>query len=196
VSDEIEEVIARHFQEADAERMRKAPRHTLVPPEKYARLQSSLAECEAERDRLRGVLDHLKSMASNILKMTPRNNADHGMRGVAQSFMVQLEAPSSTPARDEGLPVTEEWLRSLGGSDKGLMGLTWLLPPCEPDAAIGELCVAPMDDGWSICIVQGVPDDAETFDDHVSLTSIPLNFTQGRFLSLLKALGIPAKETR
>lgn len=67
--------------------------------------------------------------------------------------------------------ITEDSLVADGWSI-GTLFASKLLPPID-DGAIIELRVMPHDndiDGWSVGLVQGVPDDPTVADDHVELT--------------------------
>ena len=86
-------------------------------------------------------------------------------------------------------PVTEDWLRQTGWSFDTLSA-SKLIPSRESGAAITEVRIeAGTDRGWSVSLLQGMPDDPHCGDDHVCLTGLPDILTRGQLTLLLAALG-------
>jgi hypothetical protein len=97
---------------------------------------------------------------------------------------------------DDAEPITVEWMDCVRMQERGLRGMTMLLPPATDGHAIAELCIAPADadDEWTVTLIQGVPDDPTVADDHVLLSSLPLKLTRGHVRRMVAALGIELRE--
>ena len=97
--------------------------------------------------------------------------------------------------RDDSNLVTEEWLGSIGFST-GSMSMSKLIHP-HCSGAIIELTATPDAEpgtGWMLALLQGYPDDVNSPDDHVAITSLPKEITRGHVRRLLEALS-PGGET-
>jgi len=91
-------------------------------------------------------------------------------------------------------PLSDDWLQAAGFQDGGdLVGWSILLPPVNDGAAIAELCLLRDDDGWAATLIQGMPNDPDTLDDVLALTSLPPALTRGHVRRLCEALGRPLK---
>lgn len=92
--------------------------------------------------------------------------------------------------------VTLEFLQRNGFQDRGLRGMSILLPPHPDgkDSAIAELFVDLCEDETCyLAIGQGVPDDPKVSDDLVCLTSMPSKITEARLYLLCHCLGVTLK---
>lgn len=95
---------------------------------------------------------------------------------------------------DDEMPIDEAWLEQVGFRLGGLEA-SLLIPPANPEAAIAEMIVHGDERGLYVSLIQGVPDDPNVSDDHVSLTSLPDALTRGHMRRLCADLGAPLKET-
>lgn len=84
------------------------------------------------------------------------------------------------------MKITEQWLLSIGFTQKGINGWSILLPPINTGAAITELYI---DFDGIVTLAQGDPDDIEADDDIVALTSVVFR-SQEKLLLLLDVLGL------
>lgn len=93
-------------------------------------------------------------------------------------------------------PLDYDWMLGIGFTDRGINGVSILLPPVDPEAAIAELFLEEKDEGgFCATLCQGVPDDPHVGDDLICLTSIPLMTTRGELRRLAAVFGVALKET-
>lgn len=93
--------------------------------------------------------------------------------------------------------ISREWLLSKGFSEN-CDGFSILLPPqesgCVAPPAIVELKICScyrgkQHIGWSVGLLQALPDSKRP-DDHVVLTSLPIELSRERFVELCRVLGV------